>query len=208
MYSGEREASIRALVSNLRYSRSQNICPIKTSEYCSIADGFFTSRLYKIGKNSWRVEDRDGLQTIRFDNATCRSVDFSNSKGVVGQKHLQGSLYIYLDMGVKSPEITLKKNNIYWKEPLEKRFYLIDSRWQILDVKQSTENLTFKAYGFGEGRMSWNVPDNGFYSIKAGEQVYTAKAEGNVLKMDIDLSAIDGVSVSVKSIKTKGTEKK
>ena len=43
MYSGEKPASVKALLENLVLARSQALAPVATSHYARIAEGFYTS---------------------------------------------------------------------------------------------------------------------------------------------------------------------
>ncbi|MCB1738624.1 MAG: hypothetical protein KDI42_10890, partial [Gammaproteobacteria bacterium] len=81
MYTGERLASLRALLDNIDYVRTLDITPITASQYAAIADGFYTTRFETLGADRWRVHDRGALQTLRFDRATFRAVDFTRSRG-------------------------------------------------------------------------------------------------------------------------------
>jgi len=165
MYIGEYQSSINALKTCLQYADDQNITPITTSDYCSIADGFYSTKIFKIGENSWKIKDREGLQTIRFDDALYKTVNYNDSVGVIGQVHLHGSLYVYLDRSISEPIITLKDTDTYWKEFTSNIPYLIESRWLVWDLKRFSDSFSFKSSGFGKIEMSWMVPTNGKYEI-------------------------------------------
>ena len=134
MYSGERRASMNAIISNLNYALSKEIIPIATSRYCAIAEGFYSTRIYQVSRRQWRIENRGKLQTLRFDQADQLSVDFSRSKGVIGQRHYQGSLYCYLDESEKNPELVLM--GLHQKSARLKNLkpYLVQSRWRVWNV--------------------------------------------------------------------------
>jgi hypothetical protein len=97
IYSAEKDASLDAVVRMLDYARASEIAPIAASHYAAIAEGFYSTRFEPLGKDAWRIDDRGRLQTIRFDRAVFRGVDFARSEGVLGQRHYQGSLYVALD---------------------------------------------------------------------------------------------------------------
>ncbi len=173
-YSGEKEAALTAVKENLEFARKQKLHPIFASEYASIADSFFTVQFIKLGNDAWRVLNRGTLQTIRIDDATLKSVDFEQSKGVIGQNYYQGSLYIALDDSVNEPEIRLKE-----VEKLEfvnhtSRPYIIESNWKIRGLQFGKESLIFTTTGYGGANISIQMPDASNVKIKLydGEKLY------------------------------------
>jgi len=165
-YIMERSDSARSLILGLRYVRSRPVAPVTTSKFASIGDGFFSTRIVRLAKNRWRVEDRDGVETIRFDNATLRAVDFEKSSGILGQRHFQGSLYIALDSAVERPVIALMRNVNTDTAPDAKRPYLIESRWHISGLRIVGAAWQFDASGYGNGEFTWYVPRPGRYRIR------------------------------------------
>src|SRR6185437_3403154 len=105
IYSGEKDASLKAVISNIEYARKQDIAPIVVSRYTRIAEGFYNTVLTPLAPDTWRVDKRGALETIRFDHHSLQSVDFTRSRGVIGQRYRQGSLYVYLDAAVDQPII-------------------------------------------------------------------------------------------------------
>ncbi len=164
MYSGEKPASLRALIGNLNYIRNQEIIPIWTSHYAAIAEGFYSSRIVRLDSYSWRIENRGELQTLRFDRAEELEVDFSRSRGVIGQRRYQGSLYIALDASEPGPVLTLKRTSNAVSLPDQP--VLQQSRWHIWNLKFAPGILSFAARGFGSGDMAWKLPESGTYQVK------------------------------------------
>jgi hypothetical protein len=173
-YSGERLASLNALHKNFAYAQSQRIAPIAASRFAAIGDGFFTTVFERLGERQWRVKNRDQLQTIRFDNATFDAVDFSHSKGVIGQSHLHGSLYVQLDSAHDEPVIALRKINYGDREPEAMQPYLIGARWSVSNVVLMENSFHFQVQGFGAGDMDWYVPEPGQY------RVHVEKSDGTI----------------------------
>lgn len=171
-YSGEKSASLQALIKNLDYARNCEIHPIFASDYFYIAQSFFFVEFEVLGPSHWRIHNRGKLNTIRFDHSISKEVDFVHSQGVVGQRHTQGSLYVSLDPTTPHPEIVLKENlNISYREPKSPVPYLIHSRWPIWNLKCQKNTWSFNSKGFGGGEMLWSVPQEGTYQIstKYGE---------------------------------------
>ena len=199
MYSGEKEASLKALIHNLEFIKNSKIIPITTSNYCGIADSFFSTKIYRLAEDYWLIKDRDLLETIRIPNAIFKSVDFSKSKGIIGQIYLQGSLYIYLDSSVPEIYIKIKEEKEYWKTPKAVRPYLIESRWQIYNLVINENHFSFEAKGFGKGEMKWYVPKNGTYSIYVNnDKILTKKANDNLLNFSINKSAINSILLEIR----------
>lgn len=189
VYSTERLASFEALTSNLDYVRSQEIAPIAMSQYASIVGGFYQAEIYELGPSKWKIGNRGALQTIRFDHATQIAVDFSQSKGVIGQRYLQGSLYVYLDASENEPVIALEGNDDYWTYPSAHHPYLIDSRWPVRDVQTKEETTAFTTNGFGAGQMRWRVKEEGSYQIKqSGKEDFLALAKEGILSFALSRS--------------------
>jgi hypothetical protein len=185
MYSGEKEASLAALKENLEYARKQTVIPIATSDYAAIANGFYTAKFISEGELRWSVKDRGALQTVRFDG-TEYAVDLATSRGVLGYKNFQNSLYVALDAKVDDALVALTKTPAY------DHAYLIESRWQVENL-QTENTLSFDAHGYGVGSMRWQMPVAGMYSVSATRKgdttaLYSQKistAEDAVLAFDI-----------------------
>ena len=205
MYSGEKQAALNALLNNLNFARSKKIAPIETSLFSDIVNGFFTTKIIPLGKKRWKIKDRGALQTIRFDQSALEQVDFEKSKGIVGQKHYQGSLYVYLDQSVKTPIIQLKKLNEYWQEPNSEFPYLIDSRWLIWDVKRDPKKVEFTAQGFGVGEMFWQIPYGASrVEVKRGKKLLLNRKfqqpEGEASRFEFPVDAIKPVTVTIHAL--------
>lgn len=170
MYSGEKQASLNAVRENMEYARSLPLIPIATSDYAAIANGFYSTRIEQADGGGWRIGRRGALSTLRMDNAQGQSVDFSASKGVLGQRFFQGSLYIALDPAQPETLLKLKKNNLLSDYPTEKTPYLLESRWAIKGLHIDEDSLIFEAFGYGPGEMTWKMPRPGTYTVRTDTQ--------------------------------------
>ncbi|MCP4754699.1 MAG: hypothetical protein GY866_27785 [Proteobacteria bacterium] len=166
MYSGEKRASLEALMLNLEYAASQEIAPLTASRYAGIAQGFYTTRMVPLGKRRWRIENRGELQTIRFDFSSFSAVDFNRSRGIVGQRHYQGSLYVYLDEKASRPVVALKRHDRYFEEPREATSYLIQGRWRVWSLSGDGRDFRFFSRGFGTSETIWRIPADGYYTVR------------------------------------------
>lgn len=182
MYSGEREASLNAVLNNLRYAQAQEFVPVRTSQFADVATGFFHANITPLGNNIWRITDRGALGTIRFDDADNISVDFGHSSGVIGQRHYQDSLYVYLDASVPSADIAVQHETGNAPVP-----YLVQSRWLVHGMRRESNNFYFTCEGFGKGEMEWFVPVNGAYTVTVeGGKSYQAIVKGNRLRFALE----------------------
>ncbi len=174
-YSGQFVASLNALKSNLEFIRSQSYIPITISRYCTISEGFYSLSLEMLGTNRWKIRNRKGLQTVRFDKPGL-SVDIASSLGVIGFNEDQGALYVYLDAAVEEPIIQLG---------FSQKSYLIDSGWEVWNVEEDSQGLKFETRGSGALSMRWKMSKPGRYSIQIEPQNEEAKT--------LSLSAPNGV---------------
>lgn len=176
IFSGEHEGGIKALKDNLRYIKTQPIIPIMPSEYAKIAQGFFTTSIQSIGKNRWKITDRGNLQTIRFDDDANKSVNYIASKGVLGHRKYQNSLYVFLDPNNASPIIALIPEN-----KAIKRSHLVQARWPVEKLERLNHKITFQATGYGRGEMTWHMHKPGKYEVASGDFKTIVHSEKNGL---------------------------
>ncbi len=173
MNMGQTFADLTILISIHDEIKNSTLIPITTSRYASIVEGFQQAQITQIRDNKWRIQDRGQLQTIRFDKATLKGIDFSASTGIIGQRHYQGSLYVLLDSAAAFPIVTLQpiKSAHY---PPASQPYLIHSNWQISHMKVPTKhNIVFQAQGWGSGEMLWRMTKLGQYHIAITAQQQT-----------------------------------
>ncbi len=204
-YIVEREDSLNSLRYVLDFVRTQEIAPITTSRYAAIVDGFYAARIVAIGEERWRIENRDGLQTVRFDRASLKSVDFARSEGVIGQRHHQGSLYVALDPAVEKPVVALRADERPDREPDAEVAYLISARWPVEALKHEGEGWRFRAQGFGTGEFAWKAPAPGRYTVEATDgtekRQFTAIADAaGRLEFTVPLDGVHGVEVVVRRV--------
>jgi len=192
-FAAKRLSSLKAVRDQLNWARNASLAPITTSQYASIADGFFSTRIERVGAASWRVSARDGLQTVRFDDAGGRDVDVAASVGVVGGRHYQGSLYVALDAAVPEALVVLRTvRSEASKAPTALAAAQLDEAgWMVRDVVRDECRLTFSANGFGAASLLWkDVGQRDYHlSVKSGaDTVWQAKLasdQDGVLRIDL-----------------------
>lgn len=161
MYSGQKPASLAALLDVLNAARAAEVAPVRASRYAAIADGFYSTRIVTETPNVFRVRDRGALQTLRFDRVTFRGVNFQRSRGVIGARHWGGSLYVDLDPAVAEAVVVLSDIDRADIEPTTDRPYLVQSRWVFSEVRAGADKVEATVEGFGPGEMIWRLPKAG-----------------------------------------------
>jgi len=203
MYSGEKLSSLNALKRNLNYVRSQPLIPVSTSHFAGVVDGFNRIKIKKIGKNRWQFYNRGLLQTIRFDHSTFKAVDFTRSKGIIGQIHFQGSLYVHLDPAVEHPILKIKNISQSHQVDRAKKAYIIDSKWLIKNFKSFSNGLKMQVSGFGDGDMRIYIPSPyeacNIDVYKKYKWLYSNKQiiKDNQIHLKLKLDAIKPIKVKV-----------
>ena len=205
MYSGEKTASLRALLNNLKAAEAEPIAPIAASTFTRMALGFYSAEITELGGDLWQIANRGQLSTIRFDRAFDRKVDFARSNGVLGQQHFQGSLYVALDPAERLPMVALAPSERSDVAPSAARAYLIDSRWPIEGLRLEGRDFAFRGQGFGPGEMTWKVEGAGRYQVIAddGERRVESFAEAGadgILTFTIRTRTYVPAAVSVRRI--------
>lgn len=206
MYAGEKLSSLNAVLGCLRYAQKQETVPVTAGYFARIADGFFSTRITQLGQWVWQIENRDSLQTLRFDQGTSLAVDFAHSKGVIGQRHYQDSLYVALDEADAAPIVALREHTAKTESPAAHRPYLIQGRWQVWNLQAKGHKFTFIAQGFGTGEMIWRVPAGGRFEIQTresggdeGKSEVVAGQDG-ILRLALSVPATSGVEIRVSQI--------
>lgn len=202
-YSAERRASLEAVRSHLDWARTARLAPIKASHYAAIADGFFSARITQIGERRWSISDRDGLQTLRFDQAADLVPDLSRSVGVLGSTTHAGSLYIALDAHVANASLVLGTR------PQQGRAHIAtaslrESRWQVRQLSREACRLKFVAEGFGNGEFVFDHLPAGNLTVIAsrhGEALHRERlsvSDEGSLTFSLPLRAFEPVDVEIR----------
>ena len=173
------------------------------SRFAAMADGFLGARIAHLGERRWRIENHDGIETVRFDHASTSAVDFERSEGVVGQTHFQGSLYVALDNAVAEPVVALRTYDRPDRNPEAPVPYLVEARWRVEGLERHGPDWRFRAHGFGAGAFVWRVPTAGRYAVTAdagdGPRPVTATAgQDGVLTFTLPVAGEGGVDVTVR----------
>jgi hypothetical protein len=208
MSSGEKAASLNAVVDALKWVKSAPLTPITTSHYAMIGKGFFSTRFIQLAERQWKILNRGALQTIRFDKSTFVAVDFERSTGIIGQRHYQGSLYVALDEAVQEPVLALQPIDRADILPMASHPYLVSSHWRIWDFQYDKQgSFSFVAKGFGDGHMEWRTSGLDVYEIVAygedGKVLTTTQGEADAdgqLKVKLQIETFNPIRITVRII--------
>ncbi|MGI4808041.1 MAG: polysaccharide deacetylase family protein [Janthinobacterium lividum] len=200
MYSGERRASLDALLSNIAALRTRgNYIAVSASDYAAAANGFFSASFMPDGPAAWRIRDRGGLQTIRFTNANQRSLDPAACVGVLGERTVNGHLYIALDPAVAEPRVALAvRSSSVVNRPL-----LSHSSWTVSHLTFQDSRFSFKAQGHGPGEIVWRVIPGRQWTVRLASDasVVLSDADG-MLRLNLPQVATSPTDVLVELMVT------
>lgn len=195
MYSGERRASLDALLGNLSALRQRgDFLPVFASRFAALAEGFFQTAITQEGQSAWRVHDRRGLQTIRFASGAQRGLDLSACDGVLGARLINNDLYVALDPVHHAPLVALAARH----DGAPLRPYLVEAAWEVSNLLFTSDRFSFAAQGFGAGAMTWRVPAAGAWRARCGDRTWSVMAGADhVLEFSIPAPGTGGVQVAL-----------
>ncbi|MBT3182005.1 MAG: DUF2194 domain-containing protein [Deltaproteobacteria bacterium] len=134
-YTMEKRVAVDAIYHAYNWVQSRELAAIFTTDYIDIMSGFVSTNINKVSDRKWIITNNNQLRTIRFDEYDGH-IDMLASRGVLGYRAHQGSVYVHLDNGKKS-EIVLTGSS-----PNSK--YLIHANGQIRNWKRSKESVNFE----------------------------------------------------------------
>ena len=195
MYSGERRASLDALVGNLKALRERgDFLPVFTSRFAALAEGFFETTITQESPSAWRVRDRGGMQTIRFADGGRRSLDLDVCDGVLGARLINGDLYVALDPAHQAPLVALTAR----QDGPPPRPYLVEAAWEVSKLLFTANRFSFDAQGFGVGAMTWRVPASGTWRARSGDQAWpVVVGMDHVLQLALPATGSGGLQVTL-----------
>lgn len=204
MESGCSEARLRVARESMMELANVPAVRVKPSEYVALVRDAEHCRVAPAGEKSWDLEACGTLGTVRFDRASHLEVDFENSRGILGQRYVSGSLYVALDSSAPAPRVTLRDIDVSASKTSPMRPFLLAATWLISQLNwQNTGAFGFRAVGFGPGAMRWHVPVAGDYHVTvtrsgrvAWQQTVTRDADG-VIAWNIDVAGNAAVDVQV-----------
>lgn len=150
-YSGEYQASLKALQDVYAWALTQEIAPVFTSDYIRMAKGYLTANIRYGGPEQFIVSDYGDCLTVRFDTQS-KVPDLNRCQNVLGYTRERQGLYVALNPGSQSARIVLTKapsetNGLSQPVHVRKATGWISA----FDPRPKTIRLVYK--GFGQGRL-------------------------------------------------------
>jgi len=140
------------------------------------------------------VRDRGGLATLRFARGDARMLDSAASSGVLGERIVNGDLYVALDPADPAPIIALTPR----RDLPQQRPMLIEAGWEVSALAMEGPGFRFAAHGLGEGHLDWRVPQRGRWRARAGAwDVFVEVGAAHILALRPPALAVSGLSVMV-----------
>ncbi|MBX7148617.1 hypothetical protein K1X76_05980 [bacterium] len=167
-YSGEYQASLKALKKAYDYALAQSIFAITASRFSKLAQGFYSTQIAINDSGGYVISNHSHLKTIRFDN-TILNVDLVRSRGVLGFHHDQGNLYVFLND--EDSQI------IYLTGLKPGKPYIVQSTFDVMNWDVKGKNISFEKKGWHKSRMSLGgLPSKARYLISYANQEAVASA--------------------------------
>jgi polysaccharide biosynthesis protein PelA len=149
-------ASRQSVRLHLERARAAEVAPVQAVRFAEAVAGFQQFRAIGDGDLAWRIEDRGGLQTVRFDEATGLALDLAASEGVIGARRHHASLYVALDPGSEAPRIALAESNgpagVVAADPAPA---LVQARAEVLAFHREACASRVTLLGFGLADTEW-----------------------------------------------------
>ena len=207
MYSGEKPGSLAAIRMFVDRARTTPVIPVNASHYAAIADDFFAAEIEQVDTSRWTIAKRGNVQTFRLDEAGNFEVDLLRSRGVLGSKRVNGSLYVALDPAVEPVTLVTDKRSPAAAAGAVAAAHpsLIESRWQLRDLRiEDGCAFSVRAEGYGPSQMTWQVKAGQAFDVVAerdgvavGQIEATSDAEG-LLQADLKTNALEPLTVRFK----------
>ncbi|EKD41359.1 MAG: hypothetical protein ACD_73C00750G0002, partial [uncultured bacterium] len=168
-YSAEKMAALTVLKEVYDYARKTDIVPLFTSQYVQMAEDFYDVKIDKKAEGVFVVSENGTVKTIRFDNEK-RVVDVIHSKGVLGFKTMNDSLYVYLSEG--------SEHEVVLSATASAHVFVNHASFMIENFKANNKKITF----FKEGWYRENLKLAGLladknYVVSEDHQSWTVKSD-------------------------------
>ena len=159
-------ASRQSVRLHLKLAREAEVVPVRSVRFADAVAGFQQFRAIRVGDRAWRIEDRGGLQTVRFDAASGFALDLAASSGVIGARRHEAALYVSLDPGTAAPLIALTENEapagMVAADPTPA---LVQARAEVLDFDREECGIRATLLGFGPADTEWLAAPGRSYEV-------------------------------------------
>ncbi len=148
-FSGEHEASVRALEDVYSFVLSLPIAPVFTSQYLEAARDYHTVRILRAGPDVYHIENYGKSLTLRLDAAS-PAPNMERSENVLGYSRQKEGLFVSLAPGAARAVLSLE-NAARKSAPLP---YLAEATGHVSDFRPGMNSVSLTYKGFGQaGRI-------------------------------------------------------
>jgi polysaccharide biosynthesis protein PelA len=136
-YSGQFFSSLKSLQDIFTWVGTQDLNPIRASEYIHSVEGFAAVEVEKKGENLFRIKNHGALKTLRLFERKLLP-DYKHSQNIVGHKIFQNQLYVFLG--------PLKDSLLKLTATPQAGPYLVSANGSVLGVKEEKSAVTYKLH--------------------------------------------------------------
>lgn len=177
----------RAIQRHFELARQADVIPVHAARYAAMVRGFHQMQAQPQAQGGWRILDRGGLQTVRFDGAGGLALDLGQSSGAMGARRKGDSLYVALDPGIEAPLVVLAPGDAPSGMILATAApALISSRVEVTAWRRTECSVELQAEGVAGGALDLLGVAGNSYRVRTGadgatqDQAVTADAEGRI----------------------------
>jgi hypothetical protein len=161
LYSGSKQASLKALEFVFDWAIKQDVMPIFTSEYIPKVMDFYTVSMANEG-SSWLVEGMRDLKTLRIEQEDA-GADLKNSPTLLGVKHFQTHTYLSLD--------TNTQHRVDVTDTMQRDTpYLISANAKVREYKHSELQKEFHFKGNVPLKLEFYLPKECHFILSPQEE--------------------------------------
>ena len=172
LYSGSKQASIKAVRYVYDWAIKQNTMPIFTSEYIpKVMDMYEVSVAHE--KNRWLFSGMRNLKTIRFEDYN-ETFNLHNSENIAGFSHFEN--HTYVSLGTKESAIIQTAN----KPVTNNGAYMLEANGKLIDFQETNTTRIYKFQGHMPLHITAYVPSNCTASIRPNP--YKKSLQNNIVK--------------------------
>ena len=169
-YAGTKQASVQALSEVYEWSTTQDINPVKLTDYIGKVHGYRRAGLARYLDGTWKLDRLGGVQSLRILRED-RWPDLSASEHIAGAKALHDGIYIHTD---GADTVTFKTHSTPPREA-----YLAASNGRVLAWEQGPQGLRFRVTAEVPVTVEIGGAVSALCTVRAGSKTITGKPSGN-----------------------------
>ncbi|OGR39207.1 MAG: hypothetical protein A2051_01030 [Desulfovibrionales bacterium GWA2_65_9] len=148
-FSGEHEASVKALEDVYSFVLTLPLAPVFTSQYLEAARDYHTVRILRAGPDVYHIENYGRSLTLRLD-ANASAPNLERSENILGYSRQKEGLFVSLAPGAARAVLSLE-NAARKSAPLP---YLAEATGYVSDFRPGMHSVSLTYKGFGQaGRI-------------------------------------------------------